>query len=73
MDSPTASCLDDRPPALAFRKATPESRDDRLQRYAATKILEDRSAVAVLLEYKQEGMAAKAPALSRARNRATAR
>jgi DNA-binding NtrC family response regulator len=64
MDSPTVLCLDDRPQVLALRKATLESRGYRVKTassgYTAMKILKERSAVAVLLEYKQEGMDAEA-------------
>jgi DNA-binding NtrC family response regulator len=64
MDSPTVWCLDDRPQVLALRKATLESRGYRVKTassgYTAMKILKERSAVAVLLEYKQEGMDAEA-------------
>jgi CheY-like chemotaxis protein len=49
---------------LDIRKATLESHGYRVKiassGYAAIKILEERSAVAVLLEYKQEGMDAEA-------------
>ncbi|HUD66358.1 MAG TPA: response regulator [Candidatus Sulfotelmatobacter sp.] len=60
MDSPTVLCIDDRPQVLALRKATLESHGYRVKiassGYTAMKILGERSAVAVLLEYKQEGM-----------------
>jgi len=59
MDS-TVLCIDDRPQVLDLRKATLESHGYRVKiassGYTAMKILEERSAVAVLLEYKQEGM-----------------
>jgi CheY-like chemotaxis protein len=49
---------------LDLRKATLESHGYRVKiassGYTAMKILEERSAVAVLLEYKQEGMDAEA-------------
>ena len=60
MDSPTVLCIDDRPHVLDLRKATLESHGYRVKiassGYTAMKILEERSAVAVLLEYKQEGV-----------------
>ena len=64
MDSPTVLCIDDRPQMLDLRKATLESHGYRVEiassGYAAMQILGERSAVAVLLEYKQEGMDAEA-------------
>jgi len=64
MDSLTVLCIDDRPRVLDLRKATLESLGYRVKiasnGYTAMKILEERSAVAVLLEYKQEGMDAEA-------------
>jgi DNA-binding NtrC family response regulator len=64
MDFPVVLCIDDRPPLLDLRKATLESHGYRVKiassGYTAMKILEERSAVAVLLEYKQEGMDAEA-------------
>ena len=64
MDSPTVLCIDDRPQVLDLRKATLESHGYRVKvawsGYTAMKILEERSVVAVLLEYKQEGMDAEA-------------
>ena len=64
MNSPTVLCIDDRPQVLDLRKATLESHGYRVKiassGCAAMKILGDRSAVAVLLEYKQEGMDAEA-------------
>ena len=66
MDSVTVLCIDDHPQILELRKATLESLGYRVKiassGYTAMKILEERSAVAVLLEYKQEGMDAEAPA-----------
>ena len=60
MDSPTVLCIDDRPQVLDLRKATLESHGYRVKiassGYTAMKILEERSTVAVLLEYKQEGV-----------------
>jgi DNA-binding NtrC family response regulator len=60
MDSPTVLCIDDRPQVLDLCKATLESHGYRVKiassGYTAMKILEERSAVAVLLEYKQEGV-----------------
>ena len=64
MDFPTVLCIDDRPEVLDLRKATLESHGYRVKvassGYTAIKILEETSAVAVLLEYKQEGMDAEA-------------
>ena len=64
MDSLTVLCIDDHPKVLELRKGTLESHGYRvktaLSGYAAMKILEERSAVAVLLEYRQEGMDAEA-------------
>ena len=64
MNFPIVLCIDDRPQVLDLRKATLESRGYRVKiassGYSAMKILEERSAVAVLLEYKQEGMDAEA-------------
>ncbi len=64
MDSPTVLRVDDRPQVLDLRKATLESHGYRVMiassGYTAMKILGERSAVAVLLEYKQEGMDAEA-------------
>jgi len=64
MDSPTVLCVDDRPQVLDLRKATLESHGYRVMiassGYTAMKILGERSAVVVLLEYKQEGMDAEA-------------
>jgi DNA-binding NtrC family response regulator len=64
MDSPTVLCINDRPGVLDLRKAILESHGYRVKiassGYTAMKILEEISAVAVLLEYKQEGMDAEA-------------
>ena len=64
MDSLTVLCIDDRPRVLDLRKAALESLGYRVKiasnGYTAMKILEERSAVALLLEYKQEGMDAEA-------------
>jgi CheY-like chemotaxis protein len=64
MNFPIVLCIDDCPQVLDIRKATLESHGYRVKiassGYAAIKILEERSAVAVLLEYKQEGMDAEA-------------
>jgi CheY-like chemotaxis protein len=58
------SCSLCHPQILELRKATLESLGYRVKiassGYTAMKILEERSAVAVLLEYKQEGMDAEA-------------
>jgi response regulator RpfG family c-di-GMP phosphodiesterase len=66
MDSPIVLCIDDRPQALEFRKATLESRGYCVKTassgYTAMKMLEETSASTVLLEYKQEGMDAEAVA-----------
>ncbi len=66
MDSPIVLCIDDRPQALEFRKATLESRGYCVKiassGYTAIKMLEETSVAAVLLEYKQEGMDAEAVA-----------
>ena len=66
MDSPIVLCIDDRPQALEFRKAILESRGYCVKTassgYTAMKILEETSASAVLLEYKQEGIDAGAVA-----------
>jgi CheY-like chemotaxis protein len=64
MDSLTRLCIDDRPEMLALRKATLESHGYSVKLassgYAAIETLETISVVAVLLEYKQEGMDAEA-------------
>ncbi|MGB9234120.1 MAG: response regulator [Terriglobales bacterium] len=66
MDSPIVLCIDDRPQVLELRKATLESRGYCVKiassSYTAMKMLEETSVVAVLLEYKQEGMDAEAVA-----------
>ena len=66
MDSSTVLCIDDRPQVLDLRKATLESHGYCVKiassGYTAMKMLEKRSVVAVLLEYKQEGMDAEAVA-----------
>ncbi len=64
MPSLTLLCIDDRPQALELRKASLESHGYcvkiALNGYAALKMLEETSVMAVLLEYKQEGMDAEA-------------
>jgi CheY-like chemotaxis protein len=64
MDSLIVLCIDDRPQVLELRKAVLASHnfavETALSGYAAIKMLEGRSADAVLLEYKQEGMDAEA-------------
>ena len=64
MDSPTLLCIDDHPQVLELRRATLESHGYHIKiassGYTAMKILEERSVVAVLLEYRQEGMDAEA-------------
>ena len=64
MDFTTVLCIDDRPQVLELRKATLESHGYRVKiastGYAAMRVLREESAVAVLLEYKQEGMDAEA-------------
>src|ERR1035438_8560728 len=64
MDSPTVLCIDDRPQMLEIRKATLEAHGYRVKlassAYTVMKMLENTSVVAVLLEYKQEGMDAEA-------------
>src|SRR5580692_12845938 len=66
MDSPTLLCIDDRPQMLEIRKATLESHGYCVKlassAYTVIKMLENTSVVAVLLEYKQEGMDAEAVA-----------
>lgn len=66
MDFPTVLCVDDRPQALELHKATLESHGYCVEiassGCAAMKLLEETSVSAVLLEYKQEGMDAKAVA-----------
>jgi DNA-binding NtrC family response regulator len=64
MASPTVLCIDDRPQVLDLRKATLESHGYRVKiassSYTAMKILGEGSVIAVLVEYKQEGMDAEA-------------
>lgn len=64
MDSPTVLCIDDRQQVTDLRKATLEAHGYRVKiassGYTAMKILKERSAVAVLLEYKQKGVDAEA-------------
>ncbi len=66
MDSPTVLCIADRPQMLELRKATLEPHNYRVRiassGEAAMKMLEETSVVAVLLEYKLEGMDAEAVA-----------
>jgi CheY-like chemotaxis protein len=66
MDSSPVLCIDDRPQVLDLRKTTLESHGYCVKiassGYTAMKMLEERSVVAVLLEYKQEGMDAEAVA-----------
>jgi two-component system NtrC family response regulator len=66
MDSPTVLCIDDRPQMLEIRKATLEAQGYCVKlassAYTVMKMLENTSVVAVLLEYKQEGMDAEAVA-----------
>ncbi len=66
MESPTVLCVDDRPQGLELRKATLESHGYSVKiassGYTAVKMLEETSAAAVLLEYKEEGMDAEAVA-----------
>jgi DNA-binding NtrC family response regulator len=64
MGSPTVLCVDDRSQVLELRKATLESHGYHVKiassGYTTMKILGERSAIAVLLEYKQEGLDAEA-------------
>jgi CheY-like chemotaxis protein len=64
MPSPTLLCIDDRPQALELRKASLESHGYCVKiasnGYAALKMLEEASVMAVILEYKQEGIDAEA-------------
>jgi len=64
MDSLIVLCIDDRPQVLELREAVLASRNfavkTALNGYTAIKMLEERSADAVLLEYRQEGMDAEA-------------
>ncbi len=66
MDSPTVLCIDDRPQMLQLRKATLEAHGYCVKlassTYTVMRMLEKTSVVAVLLEYKQEGMDAEAVA-----------
>ncbi len=66
MESPTVLCVDDLPQALELRKATLESHGYCVRiassGHAAMKMLEEVSVVAVLLDYKLEGMDAEAVA-----------
>ena len=60
MDSAAVLCIDDHPRVLELRKATLEPHVYRVEiassGYTAMKVLEESAAVAVLREYKQEGM-----------------
>jgi DNA-binding NtrC family response regulator len=64
MDSPTVLCIDDRPQVLELCKAALEPHGYCVKAassgYTAMRMLEEASVVAVLLEYKQEGMDAEA-------------
>ena len=66
MDFPAVLCVDDRPQVLELRKATLESHNYCVKvassGYTAMKILEETAVVAVLLEYRLEGMDAEAVA-----------
>jgi two-component system response regulator GlrR len=66
MESPTVLCIDDLPQAWELRKATLESHGYCVKiassGHAAMKMLEEASVVAVLLDYKLEGMDAEAVA-----------
>jgi DNA-binding NtrC family response regulator len=66
MDSPTVLCIDDRPQMLEIRRAILEAQGYCVKlassAYAVMKMLENTSVVAVLVEYKQEGMDAEAVA-----------
>jgi CheY-like chemotaxis protein len=66
MDFPSVLYIDDRPQMLELRKATLEPLGYCVRiastGYTAIKMLEETSVVAVLLEYKQEGMDAEAVA-----------
>jgi two-component system response regulator GlrR len=69
MDSPLVLCIDDLPTVLELRKATLESHGYCVKiassGHTAMKVLEDApvaAVLAVLLEYKQEGMDAEAVA-----------
>jgi CheY-like chemotaxis protein len=60
----TVLCVDDRPQVLDLRKAILESHGYRVKiassGYTAMKMLKEGSVIAVLVEYKQEGMDAEA-------------
>src|SRR5271154_891033 len=64
MDSPTVLCIDDLLQVLELRKSTLESHGYCVKTassgHVAMKMLEETPVAAVLLEYKQEGMAGKA-------------
>lgn len=66
MGFPIVLCIDDRPEQLEIRKAALEARGFCVETvtsgYAAMKMLEEKPADAVLLEYKEEGMDAEAVA-----------
>jgi two-component system, response regulator FlrC len=66
MEFPTVLCIDDRPHVLELRRATLETYGYCVKiatsSSAAVKMLEEAPVVAVLLEYKQEGMDAEAVA-----------
>jgi CheY-like chemotaxis protein len=66
MDSPTVLCIDDLPQVLELRKATLESYGYCVKiatsSQSAIQMLKETSIVAVLLEYKLEGMDAEAVA-----------
>jgi CheY-like chemotaxis protein len=66
MDLPTVLCIDDRPQVLELRKATLESQGYSVKiapsGLTAIKMLSETSVVAVLLEYKHDGMDAEAVA-----------
>ena len=66
MDSPTVLCIDDRQQLLDVRQTTLESRGYCVKTassgYTTMKMLEETSVVAILLEYKLEGMDAEAVA-----------
>ena len=60
MNSPTLLCIDDRPQMLELRRATLESQGYSVKlassACAAINTLEETSVVAVLLQYRPEGM-----------------
>jgi CheY-like chemotaxis protein len=66
MDAPIVLCIDDRLPVLELRKAILEPRGFCVKiassGHAAIEMLEETSVVAVLLEYKEEGIDAEAVA-----------